>query len=380
MTLTPKSQLPERKLRRHQGRRHALITNLLSVFIPLSVLLPFTRQVAAATLPNSPSPTAACHDNPGLEGQISRLTNTSMLVSTWLSKPQFGIPNLVQLFAPQVFGYLGNSSLTQRGWQNGITQTWEVAELLLANPGFDFTNPVERQDLKIDNIPLTLVSGGRPITIHANSRYHVKEILASSGTNAAAAVDGTFFSMRLLTSNVMIGPVLSQVTNQFIPGNNSENQKLTGRPLVLISPDAVRYLPFEGVKHNTLAGIQAELPGVTDAFVGAAWLVKNRQPQPKVTFSGLFGADIARHRAFWGINRAGQPVVGVTTQDIDSAGLGVILAKAGLRDAVMLDSGQSADLVYKGESVVSYDARPVPHAVALVPLVTTDSACVLASR
>ncbi len=379
MTLTPKSRLPERKISRQPDRRHALITNLLSVFIPLSVLSPFYSPVAVATSLNSPSPAVACYHDPGLEGQISQLTSTSMLVSTWLSKPQFGIPNLVQLFAPQVVGYLGTTS-TQKEWQSAIAQTWEVAELLLSNPGFDFTNPIERQDLKIDNIPLTLVSGGRPITIHANSRYHVKEILANSSTNAAAAVDGTFFSMKLLTSNVMIGPVLSQVTNQFVPGNNSENQKLTGRPLVLISPDAVHYLPFDPAKHNTLDGIQAELPGVTDAFVGAAWLVKSRQPQPKITFAGLFGADIPRHRAFWGINRAGQPVVGVTSKDVDSAGLGVILAKAGLRDSVMLDSGQSADLVYQGKSVVSYDARPVPHAVALVPLVKTNSACVLASR
>jgi hypothetical protein len=52
---------------------------------------------------------------------------------------------------------------------------------------------------------------------------------------------------------------------------------------------------------------------------------------------------------------------------IDSVGLGKILAKAGLRDVVMLDSGASAALAYRGKSVMSYEPRPVPHLVALLP-------------
>ena len=52
---------------------------------------------------------------------------------------------------------------------------------------------------------------------------------------------------------------------------------------------------------------------------------------------------------------------------IDSVGLGKILAKAGLQDAVMLDSGASASLAYRGKSVMAYEPRPVPHIVALLP-------------
>jgi hypothetical protein len=52
---------------------------------------------------------------------------------------------------------------------------------------------------------------------------------------------------------------------------------------------------------------------------------------------------------------------------IDSVGLGVILAKAGLYNVVMLDSGASAALAYRGKSVMSYEPRPVPHIVALLP-------------
>jgi hypothetical protein len=52
---------------------------------------------------------------------------------------------------------------------------------------------------------------------------------------------------------------------------------------------------------------------------------------------------------------------------IDSVGLGKVLAKAGLSDVVMLDSGASAALAYRGKSVMRYEPRPVPHIVALLP-------------
>lgn len=176
----------------------------------------------------------------------------------------------------------------------------------------------------------------------------------------------------------MIGPVLSQVNNQFIPGNNSENKKLTNRPLVLISPRAIKYMPFDPDKHNTLAGIQAEMPNVTDAFVAGAFLVRNGQPAPPDSFKNLYGAEVARHRAFWGINN-GVPTIGVSTQPVDSANLGIILTKAGLQDAVMLDSGASTSLAYQGKSLVGYVPRPVPHAIALIPPPGSNSGCTSAS-
>ena len=43
------------------------------------------------------------------------------------------------------------------------------------------------------------------------------------------------------------------------------------------------------------------------------------------------------------------------------------MAKAGLQDVVMLDSGASAALAYRGKSVMAYEPRPVPHIVALLP-------------
>jgi peptidoglycan/xylan/chitin deacetylase (PgdA/CDA1 family) len=253
----------------------------------------------------------------------------------------------------------------------------ETAPLPLAAAGaFNFATPVELQKVEAQEQSLTLISGGHPVTIHANSRYQLPEILA--GTNIAGAVDGGFFSLRYLDSNVMIGPVLSQSTQRFVPGYPGETPKLNGRPLVLIAPDRVLFVPFEAERHNTLAGLMRELPGVTDAFVAAGWLVKDGLPQPASSFGTLFDYDAQRHRAFWGINQAGQPVVGVSHTMVDSVELGEMLHQAGLRDAVMLDSGASTSLAYQGDSLVGYIPRPVPHLVGLIPPEVNDgSACPL---
>jgi hypothetical protein len=61
--------------------------------------------------------------------------------------------------------------------------------------------------------------------------------------------------------------------------------------------------------------------------------------------------------------------------------LGAVLAKAGLQEVVMLDSGASTSLAYKGESVVGYTPRPVPHVVALLPPQSdTDASCLVVQR
>ena len=287
--------------------------------------------------------------------------------------------DLDERFAGQSENLLAIERIGQSRLEDAITQVWGGPKLPSWGGGFDFKASVELTKTTIDDTPLILISGGRPITIHANSRYQVPDILA--GTEAVAAVDGGFFSLKFLDSNVMIGPVLSQSGNTFVPGNEGENPKLAGRPLVLISPQAVKFIPFDPLKHNTLDGIQAEMLNVTDAFVAAARLVKDNQPQPPSTFGNLFDFNAARHRAFWGINQAGQPTIGVSTEPIGSVSLGVALTKAGLRDAVMLDSGASTSLAYKGESLVGYTPRPVPHVVALIPSQSAQGgACVVASR
>lgn len=286
------------------------------------------------------------------------------------------------LLAIERFGQSSLESLLHQAWGGKpvtATDTPPVPIQRLSSTGgnqFDFHTPVTVKKHDFGDQSLTLIQGGRPVTIHADSRYQLPEIL--EGTNAIGAVDGGFFSLEYLDSNVMIGPVLSQSTRQFIPGNPSENPRLRGRPLVLISPSRVQFIPFHPIRHNTLAGLHQALPGVTDAFVAAAWLVKDGQPQPASSFGSLFDFDAERHRAFWGVNQAGQPVVGVSHTMVDSVTLGQLLYQTGLQQAVMLDSGASTSLTYAGESLVGYEPRPVPHVVALIPPeANDDSACPL---
>lgn len=266
--------------------------------------------------------------------------------------------NSESLLTIERFGQSNLEQLLQQSWGGPPTSS-------TSSSNFNFTSPLTTQKITIEDIPLTLISGGKPVTIHADSRYQLPDIIRK--TNAEAAVDGGFFSLKYLDSNVMIGPVLSQSTRQFIPGNTSENPKLNGRPLVLISPDKVKFIPFDASHHNTLAGLERDAKNVTDAFVAAAWLVKDGEPQMADSFGSLFDFDARRHRAFWGINYKGQPVIGVSNDIVDSVTLGRLLAQAGLRDAVMLDSGASTSLTFQGESLVGYTPRPVPHAVALIP-------------
>ena len=250
--------------------------------------------------------------------------------------------------------------------RRAIAEAWGGFPLPNFGSNFNFSTPIHEAEHENDEMTLTLISGGKPVTIHADSRYAVEEIIAD--TDVVAAVDGGFFSLEYLDSNVMVGPVLSRSTEQFIPGNPGENPLLVGRPLVLLSENAVRFVPFDPIGHNTLAGIQAEMPDVTDAFVAAAWLVEGGEGRSPESFGNLFDFDANRHRAFWGINQAGQPAIGITHTRVDSVSLGQRLAELGLRDVVMLDSGASTAMVHESESLVrNYIPRPVPHVVGLLP-------------
>jgi peptidoglycan/xylan/chitin deacetylase (PgdA/CDA1 family) len=262
-------------------------------------------------------------------------------------------------------GRIGQSRLEEM-----LEVAWGGQPLAGFNLGLDFNAPVQRIDATIDNIPFTFIAGGKPVTIHADSRYQVPEIMAKSGLPVVAGVDGGFFHLEFLDSNEMIGPVMGRNTGKFIPGKRGEIPFLKDRPLVLVSDRAVKFVPFNPEKHNNLEGIQAELPDITDAFVAAGWLVDNGQPQPLERFGKLYSVNEERHRAFWGVNQQGQPKIGVSLEPIGSVPLGEALAKAGFRDAVMLDSGASTSLAYKGQSLVGYEPRPVPHIVALIPPAT----------
>lgn len=280
-------------------------------------------------------------------------------------KAALDMSNHRETFANESENLLQIARFGQSSLKTALSQAWGGHPLPRNDKGFNFNTPIRKETREVGRHTVTLIRGGRPQTIHADSRYQVPEIM--EGTQAVAAVDGAFFSLKHLDSNALIGPGLSQQGQQFVPGKPSETPQLAGRPLVLIGHNQAKFVPFKPKQHNTRAGIEKELAGVTDAFVGAAWLVKDNRPQPRRTFEGLYGFDAMRFRAFWGIHQTGQPVVGVSQTRLDSVTLGQVLHEVGLREAVMLDSGASTSLAYQGQSLVGYTPRPVPHVVALFP-------------
>jgi peptidoglycan/xylan/chitin deacetylase (PgdA/CDA1 family) len=282
------------------------------------------------------------------------------------------------LFAAESDNLFSISRIGQSQTEKVVTLAHGGPPVTFFNGGLDFSAPVELTKTTSNKVPLIMAAGGKPTTIHAKTRYQVAEIIKD--TPAIAAVDGGFFSLEFLDSNKMIGPVMSAQSGTFVAAPKGSLQKLEGRPLVLISNRTIKYVPFDPLKHNTREGVAAEMSDVQDAFVAGAWLVKDGQPQTAETFRGLFGFDAERDRAFWGIDQADRPVVGVSGDYVNSVELGKALSQAGLREAVMLDSGASASLAFKGESMMSYTPRPVPHVVALMPPVQLDTTCTTAAK
>ena len=297
------------------------------------------------------------------EGKFDKAAQESVQSAGYLAALTMNDAN--EQLAGQSESLLAIGRIGQSRIQEMVDIAWGGSPTPPVSMGFNFTSPVQRLNVTINQTPFIFITGGKPVTIHYNTRGQIPQIIAN--TPVIAAVDGTFFSLEKLESNEMLGPIYSQSHGQFIPGKRGEIPFLKNRPLVLIEPEEVRFVAFNYQKHNTLEALQAEMPAVTDAFVAAGWLVENGKPQPIERFGRLYSVNELRHRAFWGINQQGQPQIGVSTEPIGSVDLGIALAKAGFRDAVMLDSGASTSLAFKGKSLVAYEPRAVPHVVGLIP-------------
>jgi len=245
-----------------------------------------------------------------------------------------------------------------------------------------------------NRIPICWVSGGSPITVHADFRYGVPDVARMAG--APAGINGGFFQMAHVrdVSNAMIGPVMARMTttrndllwdergiaeplrllgyDRFVPGSDHDNQRLSGRPLVLMSPTGIRFVPFDGTTMNSRQALRLLLPDVTDAFIGGGWLVREGRALSREAMDLVATGDHhdPRRRAFFGIDRAGRPVIGASPSSQSSETVADCLAQLGLAQAVLLDSGFSSSLYYDGSIFVTghsdeKPSRPVPHIILL---------------
>ncbi|MCG9896002.1 MAG: polysaccharide deacetylase family protein [Fimbriimonadaceae bacterium] len=233
--------------------------------------------------------------------------------------------------------------------------------------------PIRKEIQRINRVPLSMVIGGRPSTVIVAGREAVSDVVENF--DAQAGINGGFFQMAAIASNDnrMIGPSkTSNVGMWFADQDLDRVDKLVGRPMVAFTKSGLLLTPFRAA-YNQEDVIRKQLPDVTDVFVAGAWLVHQGQARSREQIMSAATSDAMdfRRRAVFGITEEGIPVLVACTASYDSARLAAALQIAGLREAVLLDSGFSTSLVHDGEILASGHAtpekpsRPVPHAIIL---------------
>jgi hypothetical protein len=245
----------------------------------------------------------------------------------------------------------------------------QPGEADLLNP----SAPVTKTEYRKDGVPFMIIAGGVAGTRRSPVRVTVQDIVRESG--AKAGLNGTFFANASLTGtdNLLIGPSLcgDESSPTFSPFD--KRKELAGRPLVLMAPNQTRILPYDPDELDTEAGLRSKLPGLTDVFLGGVWLVHHGVPVAKddIDKFQIHDAEDPRRRAFFVLMDDGRPGLGATTYVTESSRLARALSEAGVREAVLLDSGFSTSLVEDGKILVTghtspgIPSRPVPHAIVL---------------
>jgi len=239
----------------------------------------------------------------------------------------------------------------------------------LANPQPALLVTEERKK----GVPFILIEGGVAQTRRSALRCGVDRLVREAG--AQAGVNGTFFADASVrgTDNVLIGPSLCGNEGRAVFNRADNAGALSGRPLVLLSSGRTRILPYDPQTMADQPALAARLPGLTDAFLGGVWLVHAgvAADGPRLDGFHVHDAEDPRRRAFFALMPDGRLALGATTSVATSAEVARALSAAGIREAVLLDSGFSTSLVYgrtilvTGHTSRGIPSRPVPHALVL---------------
>ncbi len=278
-------------------------------------------------------------------------------------------------------GYTGQSPNlleVRRFNQFHLTEALVGAQTVITSslPTYDLevTQPLEVENQTLDRVETITIRGGRVATVHADRRYDVGTLMERY--HSSAGINGGFFSIPWINSasNVMVGPVMAANTNTFIQGRPEDTQAVRGRPLVLIGQDRISFVPFDPESMNHLEAIQQLMPDVKDLFVAGVWLVKEGKaltPEEIASFRLASADGEYRPRAFIGVDENDHFVAGATVDHVTASILAKRLPDAGIKEAVLLDSGFSTSLIYQDEILATGHAsaeqpsRPVPHAIMI---------------
>ena len=256
-----------------------------------------------------------------------------------------------------------------------MTGVWSDDTVDLANPQAPLT--VDRTRIK--GVSMILITGGVASSRRALTRHGVSDFVKDAG--AAAGLNGTFFANASLngTDNMLIGPSLCGDESQAVVGPFDKRPALRGRPLVLMSPMHTKIVPYDPASMDNDFEMRYQMPEVSDAFLGGVWLVHDGAAADgrRMATYHVRDANDFRRRAFFALMPDGRPALGATDCSVSSLQLARALARAQVREAVLLDSGFSTSLVLgnqvlvSGHSTRSIPSRPVPHAILLFGNSTT---------
>jgi poly-beta-1,6-N-acetyl-D-glucosamine N-deacetylase len=268
----------------------------------------------------------------------------------------------------------------EKGWeacQKAITDgPAEIYEKKI-NP-----SPVHLEIGTYDGIGLVMVKGGVPSSFRADdgTRKSVGEFIRDANIQYKdkevfyAGMNGTFFANALLkgADNTMIGPCQTSNSATFYPETDQTRMdKIKNRPLVVWNKEFMAIAPFSAGAMNYEDGLKMLVPNYTNTFLGGAWIVHKgvaREKKELETFSARDFND-PRKRAFFGITKDGEIVLGATQEVITTTMMARGAAAAGVEEAVLMDSGFSTSIIFDGKimatghTATNVPSRPVPQAI-----------------
>ncbi len=291
---------------------------------------------------------------------------------------QYAAPLLRQV-SNRVASLPTGSSLPHLFAAPASTATLPAGSVRMVNPDA----PITVQTFREAGVPFTMVIGGEPGSYRPGVREAVGDMVQE--TKATAGLNGTFFANASLTGtdNLLIGPSLcaNDAGGKLLCSPYDLKPQLAGRPMVLLSHDCTEILPYDKATARSAANLRAMQPGLTDAFLGGVWLVRDgvAADEDGVSAFHVGDAEDPRRRAFFAIMADGRPALGATTYVASSSQLAAALQQAGVQNAVLLDSGFSTSLVFQNKILVTghtapgIPSRPVPQALLLFGQPTQQS-------